>query len=159
VLHRFPSPELPPFAPFELEVPDGWEPGEAPGCLALFVDSAATGFRVNALVGADRVAAGTRLEDAAAATLEEAAGAFADFRVEQDKVAQISGRPATMRFQSYVLDGVEQRVLQLQTLFFAPDKGRRGTKDLFHVDGTCLAADAATYAPAFVALAHSFRFA
>jgi len=104
------------------------------------------------------VAAELELEDAAAATLEEAAETFDDFRVEQEKVVQISGRPAAMRFQSFAIDGVEGRLLQLQVLVFAPPDDREKTHDLFHIDGTCLASDAATYAPAFVAAAHSFTF-
>ena len=39
-----------------------------------------------------------------------------------------------------------------------PADGRVKTKDLFHIDGTCLAADAETYALAFAAAAESFRF-
>jgi hypothetical protein len=139
-------------------VPAGWEADEAPECLGIFVDPAATGFRANLLVSADRVAAEFELEDAAAATLEEATEAFDDFRLEQEKVVQISGRPAAMRFQSFAIDGVEDRLLQLQVLFFAPPGGREKTRDLFHIDGTCLERDAATYAPAFVAAAQSFTF-
>jgi hypothetical protein len=139
-------------------LPEGWEADEAPECLGMFVDPAATGFRVNLLVSADRVAADLELEDAAAVTLEEATQAFDDFRVEQEKVVQISGRPAAMRFQSFVIDGVEDRLLQLQVLLFAPPDGREKTHDLFHIDGTCLQRDAATYAPAFVTAAQSFTF-
>ena len=124
----------------------------------MFVDPAATGFRVNLLVSADRVAAEVELEDAAATTLEQATEAFDDYRVEQEKVVQISGRPAAMRFQSFTIEGVEDRLLQLQALLFAPADGREKTHDLFHIDGTCLQRDAATYAPAFVVAAHSFTF-
>ena len=49
-------------------------------------------------------------------------------------------------------------MLQLQVLLFAPPGGREQTRDLFHIDGTCLAGDQDTYAPRFVAAAESFRF-
>ena len=93
---------------------------------------------MNLLVGADRVGADFELEDAAAATLEHCRANFAEFRVEQEKVAEIAGRPAALRFQSFAVEGVEDRLLQLQVLLFAPPDGRRETKDLFHIDGTCL---------------------
>jgi hypothetical protein len=98
------------------------------------------------------------LEDAAQATLAQAEEAFADFRIEQEKVSRISGQTAALRFQSFALEGLDDRVMQLQVLLFAPPDGRTKTKDLFHIDGSCLAGDAATYAPAFVAAAHSFQF-
>ncbi|HEX6021072.1 MAG TPA: DcrB-related protein [Solirubrobacter sp.] len=149
---------LPPFAAFEIELPDGWEPDEAPDCLGIFVAPGVTGFRVNLLVGADRVGATFALEDAAAATLEHCRAHFSEFRVEQEKVAEIAGQPAALRFQSFTVDGVEDRLLQLQVLLFAPPGERRQTKDLFHIDGTCLARDKDTYAPVFAAAAESFRF-
>jgi hypothetical protein len=157
-IFRYPSPALPPFAAFEIELPDGWVPDEAPECLAIFVDPAATAFRVNLLVSADRVGADVELEDVAAATLEEATHAFADFEVEQEKVSRVAGQAASLRFQSFAVDGVEGRLLQLQVLLFAPSDGRSKTRDLFHVDGTCLAEDASTYAPLFVSAAQSLRF-
>jgi hypothetical protein len=149
---------LPPFAAFEIELPDGWEADEAPDCLGIFVAPEVTGFRVNLLVGADRVGATFELEDAAAATLEHCRANFAEFRVEQEKVAEIGGRPAALRFQTFAVDGVEDRLLQLQVLLFAPPDHRTQTKDLFHIDGTCLAGDRETYAPVFAAAAESFRF-
>jgi hypothetical protein len=155
----YPSRELPPFAAFEIELPDGWEADEAPDCLGIFVAPDVTGFRVNLLVGADRVGATFELEDAAEATLEHCRANFAELRVEQEKVAEIGGRPAALRFQSFAVDGVEDRLLQLQVLLFAPPDHRTQTKDLFHIDGTCLDGDKETYAPLFAAAAESFRFA
>jgi hypothetical protein len=122
------------------------------------VDPAAAGFRVNVVVSADRVPADFELEDAAGSTLEQCTATFDDFRVEQEKVAVIAGEPAALRFQSFALEGLEDRIMQLQVLLFAPPDGREKTKDLFHIDGSCLAADAETYAPVFVAAAESFRF-
>jgi hypothetical protein len=149
---------LPPFAAFEIELPDGWEADEAPDCLGIFVAPDVAGFRVNLLVGADRVGATFELEDAAAATLEHCQANFGEFRVEQEKVSVIGGRPAALRFQSFTVEGVEDRLLQLQVLLFAPPGHRTRTKDLFHIDGTCLVGDQATYAPQFAAAAESFRF-
>ena len=63
-----------------------------------------------------------------------------------------------MRFQSFAIEGLEDRILQLQVLLFAPPDGRVKTTDLFHIDGSCLAGDQDTYAPRFAAAAHSFRF-
>jgi hypothetical protein len=113
---------------------------------------------VNLLVSADRVTAEMDLEDAAAATLAHAEEAFSDYRLEQEKVDTIAGRPAALRFQSFAIEGLEDRIMQLQVLLFAPPDGREKTRDLFHIDGSCLAGDAATYAPAFVAAAQSLRF-
>ena len=114
---------------------------------------------MNLLVGADRVGAGFDLEDAAAATLEHCRANFADFRVEQEKVAEIAGQPAALRFQSFAVEGLDERLLQLQVLLIAPPDGRNGeTRDLFHIDGTCLDADKERYAPAFLTAAESFRF-
>ncbi len=139
-------------------MPDGWEADEAPECLGIFVDPAATGFRVNVVVNADRVPADFDLEDAAASTLEQCTDVFDDFRVEQEQAEVIGGEPAALRFQSFALEGLEDRIMQLQVLLFAPPGGRVKTRDLFHIDGSCLAADAQTYAPVFVAAALSFRF-
>ena len=110
------------------------------------------------VISADRVPADFELEDAAGSTLEQCTNTFDDFRVEQEKVAVIAGEPAALRFQSFALEGLEDRIMQLQVLLFAPPGGREKTKDLFHIDGSCLAADAETYAPVFVAAAESFRF-
>ena len=114
---------------------------------------------MNLLVGADRVGAGFDLEDAAEATLEHCRANFAEFRVEQEKVTEISGRPAALRFQTFTVEGLEDRLLQFQVLLIAPPDGRRGqTHDLFHIDGTCRDADKEQYAPLFLAAAESFRF-
>src|SRR3954447_5818648 len=152
-----PSPELPPYPAFEIEVPDGWRPDEAPDCLGVFFDPASAGFRTNVLVSADRVAAAVDLEAAARATLKQASG-FADFQVEQEHVVDVDGQPASLRFQSFAVDGAEDRLLQMQVLFFAPPNGRANTHDLFHIDGTCLASDTEHYAPVFMEIARSFRF-
>ncbi len=149
---------MPAFAAFEIDLPDGWEADGAPDCLGIFIDPAASGFRVNLLVGADRVGAGFDLEDAAAATLEHCRANFAEFRVEQEKVTEIAGQPAALRFQSFAVEGLDNRLLQLQALLIAPPDGRERTKDLFHIDGTCLDADKERYAPVFLAAAESFRF-
>jgi hypothetical protein len=113
---------------------------------------------VNVVVSADRVPADFDLEDAAASTLEQCNDMFDDFRVEQEKVEVVGGEPAALRFQSFALEGLDDRIMQLQVLLFAPPDGRVKTKDLFHIDGSCLAADAETYAPVFVVAAQSFRF-
>jgi hypothetical protein len=149
---------VPAFAAFEIDLPDGWEADGAPDCLGIFVDPTASGFRVNLLVGADRVGAGFDLEDAAAATLEHCRANFAEFRVEQEKVTEIAGQPAALRFQSFVVEGLDDRLLQLQVLLIAPPDGRERTQDLFHIDGTCLDADKERYASVFLAAAESFRF-
>ena len=150
---------MPAFAAFEIDLPDGWEADGAPDCLGIFVDPAASGFRVNLLVGADRVGAGFDLEDAAAATLEHCRANFAEFRVEQEKVQEIAGQPAALRFQSFAVEALEDRLLQLQVLLIAPPGERHGeTRDLFHIDGTCRDADKERYAPVFLAAAESFRF-
>ena len=149
---------MPAFAAFEIDLPDGWAADGAPDCLGIFIDPAASGFRVNLLVGADRVGAGFDLEDAAAATLEHCRANFAEFRVEQEKVTEIAGQPAALRFQSFAVEGLDDRLLQLQALLIAPPDGRERTKDLFHIDGTCLDADKERYAPVFLAAAESFRF-
>src|SRR5688572_9743890 len=114
-----PSAEIPPFAPFAIELPDGWRADEAPDCLVVFFDPAAVGFRVNLIVSVDRVDASVDLEQAAQDTLEDAA-TFDEFRVEREKVDEISGQPASMRIQSFVADGVPDRLLQLQVLVFSP---------------------------------------
>jgi hypothetical protein len=154
---RYPSPELPPYAAFEIAVPDGWQPGEAPDCIGVFYDPAAEGFRVNVLVSADRIAAGIGLEDAARATLEQMS-THRDFRIEQEWISQVDGQTASMRFQSYEADGAPDRIVQLQVLFFAPADGRTDTRDLFQLDGTCLAGHAEHYTAAFAEIAQSFRF-
>ncbi|MBE2318825.1 hypothetical protein DVA67_022810 [Solirubrobacter sp. CPCC 204708] len=154
---RHPSAEIPPFAAFELELPDGWRADEAPDCLAVFFDPAATGFRTNLLVSADRVDASVDLEQAAQDTLADAA-AFADFRVEREKVDEIGGQPASLRYQSFTVEGVPDRLLQLQVLLFSPPGGRTKTRDLFHIDGTCLGRDTETYAGVFLDIARSFTF-
>ena len=152
-----PSPELPPYPAFEIEMPDGWRPDEAPDCLGVFFDPAAEGFRVNVLVSADRVAAEVDLETAARTTLEQASR-FADFQIEQEHVVDVDGQPASLRFQSFAIEGVDERLLQMQVLFFAPANGRSKTHDLFHIDGTCLASQTEHYAPVFMKIAGSFRF-
>ena len=154
---RHPSAELPSYAPFEIELPPGWRADEAPDCIGVFFDPAAVGFRVNLLVSADRVALEVDLEAAAQATLEEVSQ-YPDFLLEQEKVGEISGEPASMRFQSFAVDGVDDRLLQLQVLVFSPPDGRQRTHDLFHIDGTCLAGDAERYATVFQEIARSFRF-
>jgi hypothetical protein len=152
-----PSPELPPYPAFEIEVPDGWRPDEAPDCLGVFYDPASAGFVTNVLVSADRVAMALDLETAARTTLEEASR-FPDFQVEQEHVVDVDGQPASLRWQSFAVDGVDDRLLQMQVLFFAPAGDREKTHDLFHIDGTCLAGDAETYATLFQEIARSFRF-
>ena len=154
---QHPSPELPPYPAFEIEIPDGWRPDEAPDCLGVFYDPQAAGFVTNVLVSADRVAAEVDLEAAARVTLNEAS-TFTDFQLEQEHVVDVDGQPASLRFQSFVVDGVEDRLLQMQVLFFAPPNGRSRTHDLFHIDGTCLAGDAERYATVFQEIARSFRF-
>lgn len=154
---RHPSAELPPFAPFEIVLPDGWRADEAPDCLGVFFDPTAAGFRVNLLVGADRVPASVDLEAAAEETLAQMSG-YDAFQLEREKVDEISGQPASLRFQSFAVDGLDDRLLQLQALFFNPPDERTKTRDLFHIDGTCLLGDADTYAPVFLEIAHSFRF-
>jgi hypothetical protein len=154
---RHPSAELPGFAPFEIELPEGWRADEAPDTLGVFFDPAATGFRVNVLVGVDRVGIDVDLEAAAQMTLEGVAG-YPHFQIEREKVGEVSGRPASMRFQTFEPEGAPGALLQLQVLFFNPPDGRTQTHDLFHIDGTCLAAHAETYAPVFLEIAESFRF-
>ena len=56
-------------------------------------------------------------------------------------MADIAGEPAALRFQSFAVEGLEDRMLQLQVLLFAPPDGREKTKDLFHIDGSCLDGD------------------
>src|SRR3954453_10580952 len=152
-----PSPQLPPYPAFEIEVPDGWRPDEAPDCLGVFFDPSSEGFKTNVLVSADRVAAALDLDTAARATLEEASG-FPEFQVEQEHVVDVDGQPASLRFQSFAVEGVDDRLLQMQVLFFAPANGRAKTDDLFHIDGTCLAGDTERYAQVFMDIARSFRF-
>jgi hypothetical protein len=152
-----PSPELPPYPAFEIEIPDGWRPDEAPDCLGVFYDPEAVGFVTNVLLSADRVAADVDLETAARTTLEEASE-FAEYQVEQEHVVDVDGQPASLRWQSFSVEGVEDRLLQMQVLFFAPANGRSKTHDLFHIDGTCLAGDAERYATVFQEIARSFRF-
>src|SRR3954463_11675443 len=152
-----PSPQLPPYPAFEIEVPDGWRPDEAPDCLGVFFDPESEGFRTNVLVSADRVTAEIDLETAARTTLQQASS-FADFQVEQEHLVDVDGRPASLRFQSFAANGVDDRLLQMQVLFFAPANGRSKTHDLFHIDGTCLAGDTEQYAPVFMEIARSFRF-
>jgi|1186.fasta_scaffold477286_2 hypothetical protein len=154
---RHPSAELPAYAPFTIELPDGWRADEAPDTLGVFFDPAAEGFRVNVLVGVDRVATEVDLEAAAQITLEGVAD-YPQFEVQREKVGEVSGRPASMRFQTFLPQGASGPLLQLQVLFFNPPDGRTRTHDLFHIDGTCLAADADTYAPLFLEIAESFRF-
>ena len=121
------------------------------------VDPAATDFHVNLLVGVDRIAIEVDLETAAQATLEEAAS-LADFEIERERIDEIGGQTAAIRFQSFSVAGAPDRLLQMQVLLFNPPDGRRKTKDLFHIDGTCLVRDAETYAPIFLEAARSFRF-
>jgi hypothetical protein len=153
-----PSAELPPFAPFTIELPDGWRADEAPDTLGVFFDPAAEDFRVNVLVGVDRVDASVDLEAAAEATIEGVAS-YPEFEIEREKVAEIAGQPAHLRFQRFVPEGAPGPLLQLQVLFFSPPDERRTTKDLFHIDGTCLLRDAEMYAPLFLEIAETFRFA
>src|SRR3954453_9035448 len=103
-----PSSGLPPYPAFEIEVPDGWRPDEAPDCLGVFFDPASEGFKTNVLVSADRVAAAVDLEAAARATLEQAS-TFADFQLEQEPAVDVDGQPASLRFQSFVVEGVDDR--------------------------------------------------
>jgi hypothetical protein len=154
---KHPSPELPAFAPFELTLPDGWRADEAPDTLGVMVDPAATDFRVNLLVGVDRVAIELDLATAAQSTLAEAS-AYAVFKIEREHTDEIGGEVAAIRFQSFAVEGAPDRLLQMQVLLFNPPDGRRKTKDLFHIDGTCLERDAEMYAPIFLAAARSFRF-
>jgi len=157
VRFQHPSPELAPFARFDIDVPDGWQPDEAPDTIGMFVDPAAQDYRVNVMVGADRVPAETDLEDIAQVTLEGMSENTA-FRVEREKVEEIDGQPASLRFQSFELEGAPDRLLQMQVLFFNPPDGRSKTRDVFHIDGTCLARDADRYEPIFLEIASSFRF-
>ena len=154
---RHPSAELRGFAPFELELPEGWRADEAPDTLGVFFDPTAAGFRVNVLLGVDRVGIDVDLETAAQITLEGVAG-YPRFQVERETAAEVSGRPASMRLQTFEPEGAPGALLQLQVLFFNPPDGRTQTHDLFHLDGTCLAADAETYEPVFLQIAASFRF-
>jgi hypothetical protein len=156
--YKHPSAELPAFAPFTIEVPDDWRADEAPDTLGVFFDPAAEDFRVNLLIGVDRVGAEVDLEAAAQATLEGVAS-YPQFAIEREKVAEISGRPAALRFQTFEPEGAPGPLLQLQVLFFNPPDGRTKTHDLFHIDGTCLLRDAETYAPLFLEIAETFRFA
>ena len=154
---QHPSGELPGFAPFTIELPEGWRADEAPDVLGVFFDPAAVDFNVNVLVGVDRVCIRVDLETAAQLTLEGVAG-YPAFQIEREKVDEISGQPASMRFQTFEAEGAAGRLLQLQVLFFNPPDGRVKTHDLFHIDGTCLERDAEVYAPLFIEIAQSFQF-
>jgi hypothetical protein len=109
---------------FEIELPAGWEPAH---------DSAARFVHGDAEI---RLADGLPLERE-----------LAEHRHEQELTAKISGRPATLRFESFA--GPEDRLLRLQVRFEGDD---------FHLEAVCRAADAATYAPVFVTVAHSIHF-
>lgn len=155
----YPSPELPPPPPFEIEVPDGWQTDEAPDTLAVFFDpDSPPGFKVNLVVQCDRVGAAVDLEGAARETLTQTETSFPAFQLEQERVVDVDGQPANLRFQSFDpgAEGVG-RLLQMQLLFFAPRNGGP-TKDLVQINATCRYDDDERYAQTFVDMAQSFRF-
>lgn len=152
----YPSAELPPVPSFELACPEGWEPGEAPDCLAVVRGAPGARFTVNLTVGYDRVAASVDLETAARITLAQAEADFADYQVEEERVVEVDGRPASLRFQSFASPDGQGRLVQLQLLVFGP-RASRQTADLFHLNGTW-PAEEAEHGEVIVAIAQSFRF-
>ena len=155
----YPSPDLPPLPAFELEVPEGWRPDEAPDTLAVFYDpDSPPGFTVNLVVQCDRVGAAVDLEDAARETLSQSESSFPAFQLEQERVVDVDGQPANLRFQSFDpgAEGVD-RLLQMQLLFFSPRNGG-STRDLVQINATCRYADDERYAQTFVDMARSFKF-
>ena len=74
-------------------------------------------------------------------------------------MAEIAGRPAALRFQSFAVDGVEDRLLQLQVLLFAPPDGRHADQGPVphrrHLPGR---ATRSATRRLFLAAAESFRF-
>jgi hypothetical protein len=155
----YPSSDLPPLPSFAIEAPEGWRTDEAPDTLAVFYDpDSPPGFTANLTVQCDRVGASVDLEDAARETLAQAEASYPAFQLEQERVVDVGGQPASLRFQSFD-PGVEGvgRLMQMQVLFFAPRNGG-ATKDLLQINATCRYEDDDRYVPAFVDMAKSFTF-
>ncbi|MDP8910725.1 MAG: DcrB-related protein [Actinomycetota bacterium] len=156
---RYPSEELRPFPAFEIRCPSTWAADEAPECIvALYDTEAAEAFRTNLVIGADRLDDDVELADLADAALDDAEESFTGFALEDERVVDVGGQPASLRFQTFEMEGHDQELFQMQLLFFAPQRGR-STKDLFRIHATCLSDEAEKYADVFVDIAQSFRFA
>jgi len=156
--YTFPSTELPPPPSFVIEVPEGWRHDEAPETVAVFFDPASPPhFTVNLVVSVDRVAAAVTLEGAAAETLDQSEETLPAFQLEQERVVDVDGAPASLRFQSFESGAAAGRLLQMQLLFFGPRNGG-STKDLVQINATCRFEDDERYAQLFVDTAKTFTF-
>jgi hypothetical protein len=157
--YRYPSEEFRPLPAWRIEAPASWRPTDAPDCLAVLYDpEASEPFRVNVTVTVDRVGAAVELDAVATATLEQAKAEYPDYEIDSEKVVEVDGQPASLRFGTFGeprLDGGQ--LLQMQVVFFAPGDGA-ATRDLVQISAACLAEDAERYAPVFVEIAKSFRF-
>jgi hypothetical protein len=156
--YTFPSTELPSPPSFEIDVPDGWRTDQAPETIAVFFDPASPpGFKVNLVVSVDRVEEQVTLEDAARETLRQSEEGMPAYQLEQERVVDVDGMPASLRFQSFEPAAAPGRLMQMQVLFFGPrDDGV--TKDLVQLNATCRYEDDERYAQTFVDMAKSFRF-
>jgi hypothetical protein len=159
----YPSNDAPEFHHFSIEYPAGWRTQVTTGFLALVIDpKAIKGFHANIGIGAVHIPRETTLEMASEAALDEAVKSFRDFSITREEPSEIGGQPAAMRLQSFYAEEIEQRVGQLQLLFFAPETAQNEsqpkTRQLFRIHATCLADSINDYALTFVNAARSFRF-
>ncbi len=155
----YPSPEAPAFSSFALDYPQSWHAQPTPMFLALVIDGVERdGFHANIGVGVTRVPQETTLQMISISALEQSAPAFSEFTIIRDEITIVAGQQASKRFQSFIAEEIQQRVTQLQVLFFAPSDDRQTTKELFRIHATCLTNTSNDYEELFLNTVSSFRF-
>lgn len=116
----YPSDELPGQPSVEFELPDSWSARTAPGVAFAALDSSSPGgFATNLVVTIRRIAAGPTLE-AVAAEVGEEIETLAEFASLSDGVAEIGGRPVSVREYGFLDEKHGVTVFQLQLIVLVP---------------------------------------
>ncbi len=157
---EYTSDALPGVPSFEIGVPAGWEIDTHADQLAVMVDPCSSPeFRVNVIVGVDRVESSLTLEEVVAGVTPPADdGASTPEPVDSgSKIGTLGGLPAGARLQSLAVEEPSVELTQLEVVLLAPDAGGP-TRHLFSIHATCLATSLDQYLPAFAAIIRSLHF-
>ena len=154
---NFPSEQFPALTAVSVDVPEGWGPDTAGPAIMVFFDANSPDeFRTNVTITVERVDADTS-PDVIAEKFAAQMSSEQQFTVHGEEHAEVGGRPALLRAQSFEPEGFAIPVFQTQCLVVVPTASQ-ACSDLVVVHATCSGAHAERYGVVFREIFDSLQF-